>query len=226
MGDFQYFDIILFAMIAVFLVLRLRSVLGRRTGNERRRELFTRRGAPVADKPGVEKLPVTIEPSKGAAVAAPAGRPAAAAADGLNRIRRADAGFDPSRFLEGVRAAFEVIVSAFASGDKAALRPLLSDEVFDPFARTIDERVAAKETLETRDLRLDQAEIVEADLLGRTARVIVKLVSHQINVTRAVDGGIVDGDPEHPVEKTDYWTFARDTRSADPNWLLVATSSG
>jgi predicted lipid-binding transport protein (Tim44 family) len=69
-------------------------------------------------------------------------------------------------------------------------------------------------------------DIVEAELAGRTAQLTLKLVSHQINVTRAMDGGIVDGDPVNPVEKTDYWTFARDTRSADPNWKLVATSSG
>jgi predicted lipid-binding transport protein (Tim44 family) len=73
---------------------------------------------------------------------------------------------------------------------------------------------------------LDSSDIVEAELLGRNAQVTVKLTSQQINVTRAMDGSIVDGDPEHPTEKTDYWTFARDTRSADPNWVLVATSSG
>jgi predicted lipid-binding transport protein (Tim44 family) len=119
-----------------------------------------------------------------------------------------------------------MIVTAFAGGDKAALRPLLSDEVFQQFATAIDERVAAKETLETRILRLDGADIVEAELAGRTTQVTVKLVSNQINVTRAMDGSIVDGDPEHAIEKTDYWTFARDTRSSDPNWVLVATSSG
>jgi predicted lipid-binding transport protein (Tim44 family) len=225
MGDFQYFDIILFAMIAAFLVLRLRSVLGRRTGNERRRELFVRRAAPIADKPVPEKVATPGDPDKDMANLAPAGKPADAVADGLNRIRRADSSFDPSQFLEGARTAFEMIVSAYAKGDKAALRPLLSDEVYQPFAATIDERAAAKETFETSDLRLDDAEIVDADLAGRTARVTVKLASRQINVMRAMDGSIVDGDPDHPVEKTDYWTFARDTRSADPNWVLVATSS-
>jgi predicted lipid-binding transport protein (Tim44 family) len=225
MGDFQYFDIILFAMIAAFLVLRLRSVLGRRTGNERRRELFVRRTAPIADKPVAEKVAAPGDQSKDVASLAPASKPADAVADGLSGIRRADAGFDPSQFLEGAHTAFEMIVSAFAKGDKAALRPLLSDEVYQPFAATIDERAAAKETFETSDLRLDDAEIVDADLAGRTARVTVKLASRQINVTRAMDGSIVDGDPDHPVEKTDYWTFARDTRSADPNWVLVATSS-
>ena len=222
MGDFQqYFDIILFAMVAGFLVLRLRSVLGRRTGNERRRELFVRRA-----RPAPEKGPPLIEPSPGAAAPATAVPPADAVAEGLNQIHRADPSFDPSQFLEGGRVAFEMIVTAFANTDKAELRPLLSDEVFQQFVTAIDERVAAKETLETRILRLDSADIVEAELLGRNAQVTVKLTSQQINVTRAMDGSIVDGDPEHPTEKTDYWTFARDTRSADPNWVLVATSSG
>ncbi|HEV2098954.1 MAG TPA: Tim44/TimA family putative adaptor protein [Stellaceae bacterium] len=226
MGDFQYFDIILFAMIAAFLVLRLRSVLGRRTGNERRRELFVRRAAPVADQAGPKDITPPAEADKDMVASAPGSKPPDAVADGLNRIRRADPGFDPSQFLAGARGAFEMIVNAFAKGDKAALRPLLSDEVYQPFAATIDERAAAKETFETRDLRLDDAEIVDADMSGRTARVTVKLVSHQISVTRAMDGSIVEGDPDHPVEKTDYWTFTRDTRSSDPNWVLVATSSG
>jgi predicted lipid-binding transport protein (Tim44 family) len=225
MGDFQYFDIVLFAMIAAFLVLRLRSVLGRRTGNERRRELFTRRSGPVIDGTA-QQAPAAADADQNAGVARLPARPTVSAADGLARIRRADPGFDQENFLAGVRSAFEMIVNAFARGDKEALRPLLSDDVYQPFSKAIDDRVAAKETLESRDLRLNEAEIVEADLVGRIARATVKLVSHQINVTRSVDGGIVEGDPEHPVEKTDHWTFARDTRSADPNWQLVATGSG
>jgi predicted lipid-binding transport protein (Tim44 family) len=222
MGEFQqYFDIILFAMVAAFLVLRLRSVLGRRTGNERRRELFVRR-----PRPAPEKVATLVEPGGGAANSTLVAPPADAVAKGLNEIQRADPSFDPSPFLEGARTAFEMIVTAFAKGDKAALRPLLSDEVFQQFATAIDERVAAKETLETRILRLDGSDMLEAGLADRIAQVTVKLVSHQINVTRAMDGSIVDGDPEHPIEKTDYWTFARDTRSTDPNWVLVATSSG
>jgi predicted lipid-binding transport protein (Tim44 family) len=209
-------------MVAAFLVLRLRSVLGRRTGNERRRELFVRRAQPTPDKAS----PPLID-AKAATVAGPAGAPPAdAIAEGLSQIRRADASFDPAQFLEGAQAAFEIVVGAFANGDKAALRPLLSDEVFRQFVTAIDERLAAKETLETRILQLEKSDIVEAELLGRNAQVTVRLVSRQINVTRAMDGSIVDGDPEHPAEKTDYWTFARDTRSTDPNWVLVATSSG
>ncbi len=221
MGGFQqYFDIILFAMIAGFLILRLRSVLGRRTGNERRRELFVRRSAPAAD-PG-RPAP---EPGKIAAHPAPEPTPAGGPAENLDRIRRADPSFDPPRFVEGARIAFEMIVTAFAGGDKEALRPLLSDEVYRQFTAAIDERNAAHETLETRIVRLDSLDIVTAELAGETARVTVELVSQQINVTRAVDGSIVDGDPENAAEKTDFWTFARDARSSDPNWALVATGS-
>jgi predicted lipid-binding transport protein (Tim44 family) len=219
MGEVQqYFDIILFAMVAGFLVLRLRSVLGRRTGNERRRDLFFRRPRALAEKvpAAAEATPLAVTPSV----------PVDKMTEGLNQIRRADPRFDPQGFLDGARVAFDMIVTAFAGGDKAALRPLLSDEVFQQFVAAIDERNAAQETLETKILQLDNSKIVEADLSGRTAQVTVELVSHQINVTRAMDGSIVDGDPQHPTEKTDYWTFARDTRSADPNWVLVATSSG
>ena len=225
MGDFpHYFDIILFAMIAVFLVLRLRSVLGRRTGNERRPETMPRRTQTRTGKPGNNVVPLGNRPAAPPLpmAAAPAGTVAAA----LERVRTADAGFEPARFVEGARVAFEMIVAAFAAGDKAKLRPLLSDEVYNPFAAAIDERQAAGETLETRILQLKEAAIVEADLAGSTARITVKFVSDQNHVLRAHDGSVVDGDPARAIEKTDFWTFARDTRSSDPNWVLVATASG
>src|SRR6202047_3861027 len=167
MGEFQqYFDIILFAMVAGFLVLRLRSVLGRRTGNERRRDLFPRRAAPASS----DNVATIVEPDKRSARPADDGAPPAdAVAEGLSRLRRADPSFDPSHFIEGARTAFEMIVAAFARGDKAVLRPLLSDEVFQQFAAAIDERVTAKETLETRILRLDGAAILEDELAARPA---------------------------------------------------------
>jgi len=221
MGDFpHYFDIILFAMVAAFLVLRLRSVLGRRTGNERPRDPVLRRAEAPADK--VVALG-SRNPMPPPVVTAP---PADAVASGLERIRSADPGFDPSQFLAGARAAFEMIVGAFAAGDKARMRPLLSDEVYTPFAAAIDERTAAGEALETRIIALKRLDITEAGLTGRVARVTVKFVSDQINVLRAHDGSVVDGDPDHAVEKTDFWTFTRDTRSSDPNWVLEATASG
>src|SRR4029077_15713671 len=183
MGEFQYFDIILFAMVAGFLVLRLRSVLGRRTGNERRRDLFPRRAAPASDN-----VTTLVEPDKRIARAVGDAPAADVIAEGLNRIRRADSSFDPANFIEGARTAFELIVAAFAKGDKAELRPLLSDEVFHRFAMAIDERTNAKAPLETQFENLAKVDIVEAELAGRTAQVALKLVSHQINVTRAMDG--------------------------------------
>jgi len=222
MGDFsQYGDLILFGMVAAFLILRLRSVLGRRTGNERRRDPFMRRAEATTDT-----VVALADRAKRQQAAETPPAPRDDVAQGIARLRSADPGFAPAHFLEGTRGAFEIIVSAFAAGDKARLRPLLSDEVFRPFAAAIDERIAAQETLETQIVRLKNLDIVEAGLDGRMARVTVQLVSDQINVTRAHDGSIVDGDPDNPIEKTDFWSFARDTRSADPNWVLVATGSG
>jgi predicted lipid-binding transport protein (Tim44 family) len=228
MGDFpHYFDIILFAMVAAFLVLRLRSVLGRRTGNERRRPSVVRQAEPPRDQiPADKVIAFGQRPNGVAPVPATTEPPGDAVAAGLARIHDADPSFDPPHFLEGARAAFEMIVAAFAEGDKTKLRPLLSDEVYQPFSTAIDERNAAHETLESRILALKQLDIAAAELDGRIARVTLKLVSDQINVLRAHDGSVVDGDPEHAIEKTDFWTFARDTSSADPNWVLVATDGG
>jgi predicted lipid-binding transport protein (Tim44 family) len=222
MGELShYFDIILFAMVAVFLVLRLRSVLGRRTGNERRRDpLIGPRAAPAADK----IVPLGRTPARASlSAAAP---PAGTVASGLGQIVNGDPGFDTAHFLDGARGAFALIVAAFAKGDKTALRPLLSDGTYRSFAAAIDERESAGETLESRIEKIKDIDIVEAGMDGRDARITVRVVSDQINVLRAHDGSVVDGDPQHPIEKTDHWTLCRDTRSSDPNWLLVATSSG
>jgi predicted lipid-binding transport protein (Tim44 family) len=221
MGDLpHYFDIILFAMVAAFLVLRLRSVLGRRTGNERRRDLFVRGSATNGDK----VVPAAQRVTPAALSSAPP--PANTVAGGLAQITAADPTFEAPAFLDGARGAFEMILAAFAKGDKAALRPLLSDETYRSFATAIDEREAAEETLETRVAKLKDIDPVEAGIDGRDARITVKIVSEQINVLRAHDGSVVDGDPQNLIEKTDFWTFARDTRSGDPNWQLVATGSG
>ena len=158
MGEFQqYFDIILFAMVAVFLVLRLRSVLGRRTGNERRRDLFVRRPrpAPSSGQGAGPRRPDERRRRHSVRCSCRSGRQFGR--QGLDRIRRADPSFDPSQFLDGARVAFEMIVTAFAAGDKSALRAIVERRVFQQFATAIDERVAAKETLETRILRLDGA---------------------------------------------------------------------
>ena len=135
----------------------------------------------------------------------------------------ADPGFDLSGFLEGAKAAFAMIVEAFARGDKAALRPLLSDEVFTSFAAAIDEREQLGRTITTELVSIGGAELVGAAMRGTTARLTVRFKSEQINVTRDRDGEVIDGDPHAILEAVDIWTFERDTRSRDPNWLLVET---
>ncbi|PWC52257.1 Tim44/TimA family putative adaptor protein [Azospirillum melinis] len=225
MGDgFVFIEIVIFAMIAAFLVYRLRSVLGRRTGEERQRSNpFT--SAPGAAKPdNVVPLP---ERSRARPDVAPGAdvvvsdEPLSLAAS-IDQIRAADPNFDEKHFLEGSKAAFAMIVDAFARGDTATLRPLLADDVYDSFAQVIRDRQAAGEQHEARIEQVREAEVVEAKLdAGRTARVTVRLVSDQVNVVRDRNGAIVDGDPKALVENTDVWTFARNLRSRDPNWALV-----
>lgn len=221
-GDgLAFFDIIFFALVAGFLILRLRSVLGRRTGNESRERWTPRlppRGGPL-DRTGQDK--VAVLPPRPAPVPAAAASPLDAA---LAQIRQADPNFDPRHFVEGARSAFEMIVGAYAHGDTASLRPLLANDVFDNFAAAIKGRQDAKQTLETTLIGLKSADIIEARMDGQSAFVTVKFVSEQVNVTRNATGEVVDGDPNHVATLTDIWTFARNTRSSDPNWALVQTS--
>jgi predicted lipid-binding transport protein (Tim44 family) len=117
-----------------------------------------------------------------------------------------------------------MIVGAYAQGDTATLRPLLADDVYENFAAAIRARQQARQTLETTLVGIKSADLVEARMDGRNAIVTVKFVSEQINVTRNAEGAVVEGDPQQIAAVTDVWTFSRNTRSRDPNWLLVATS--
>ena len=211
-GGSQLIEILIFAAIAVFLVFRLRSVLGRRTGLEQRRDLFP------------PKPPATPVPAP-AAVAPPRAANGAAAPTGPAALKAADPGFDEAAFMGGARSAFEIIVNAFAAGDANALRPLLSKDVYERFAEAINTRRAANEKLQTTLVSIKAADLVEGTIEGNTALATVKFVSDQTNVTQAADGKVVDGDPERVVEHVDFWTFARPVRSRDPNWTLVATHS-
>lgn len=228
-------EIIILAAIAVFLVARLYKVLGRRTGHERQRDPF----AGVAnDEKGRDKvipLPDRNRPLPEAANRRPDSpeQPATTPADsalgplqaGIGRIRSADPNFDAGGFMTGARAAFEMIITAYAAGDTATLRPLLANEVFDNFNNAIQARQRAAETLQTTLVGITAAEMLEADLQGRNAVVTVKIVSDQINVTRDNAGQVVEGDPSTVAAVTDIWTFSRNTRSRDPNWALIATRS-
>jgi predicted lipid-binding transport protein (Tim44 family) len=220
-GGFPYLDIILFAMVAGFLILRLRSVLGRRTGNERPP---TDRFNPKPEaRPEAPARPAEALPAPGAVPGAGAG--AEGPALGLTQIKLADPAFDTNGFIAGAKIAFEMILTAFAKGDEAQLRPLLSPEVFKHFSEAIRARALAKQSHETTLAGIATAEIATASLEGREARVTVRFVSQQINVTRGPDGAVVEGDPQGVTTITDLWTFARDVKARDPNWTLVGTSS-
>jgi predicted lipid-binding transport protein (Tim44 family) len=227
---------IIFLIVAVAIFWRLRSVLGRRTGHERPPfDPYSRRGEeapPPASAPGetndnVVALPRGARPVPDAATAgvdrvAPAGSALNAA---LKAIMSADRTFDAEHFLTGAKAAYEMIVTAFAAGDRPALRQLLGQEVLEGFNAALDEREAKGEQVETTFVGMEKADITEASLKNGFAQVTVRFVSQLISVTRDKAGAVVDGDPAKVVEVTDVWTFAREVRSRDPNWKLVATEA-
>lgn len=223
---FQFFDIILFAMIAGFLVFRLRNVLGRRTGHERPPEQLSRRGRAEQDDDNIIELP-----DRGGAAADAAFEADGDDADedplaaGLAGIGAVDSSFDPDDFTSGARNAFEMVVQAFAAGDQKALRGLLNDEVFDNFRSEIERREGMNNVLETTLIGIKIADILEARMEGRIAFITVKFVTEQVNVTRDQGGEVIEGDPNHVANVTDIWTFARNTRARDPNWTLVETRS-
>jgi predicted lipid-binding transport protein (Tim44 family) len=219
---FAYIDILFFAMVAAFIALRLRSVLGRRTGHERRRtegygnvgnEGTSDNVVPIGDRG-------PVQPEVDQAIAA---LTEGDVKHGLMRVREADPQFDLKEFLTGAGLAFEMIVDAYAAGDKAVLRPLLADQVFRGFARAIDERVAIEQSLDTQLLSVGQPEVIEADLVDSMARLTLRFQSEQVNVVRDRDGKIVEGDPQTAENVVDLWTFERDTVSGDPNWILIET---
>ena len=225
MGDgFQALDIILFAMIAAFLVLRLRSVLGKRTGHQRRRPNFASDNRKITSKEDkvVETPPKSKMESENTDNTNDLPDPIAAC---LSTVREVDPTFDSENFISGAKAAFEIVVNGFADGDKDSLRGLLNNEVFENFCEAIDEREATGNRLETVIVGIKEINILEARVGGSTAFVTVKVLSEQVNVTRDNSGAVVDGDENRVAPVTDIWTFARNTRAHDPNWTLVETRS-
>lgn len=242
MNDFFDIYTIVFLALAVFIIFRLRSVLGQRTGNERPPQDPFRRPEPPTQQPPAQTPPESnvvpmpgVRPANEAAVApapAPAPNPldgvpmaGEAVADGLRQLIAAEQSFDPREFVGGARAAYEMIVMAFARGDRKTLKDLLSKDVFDGFSSAITGREQRGEKAEATFVSLDKAEIIDAGLRGKTMNVTVRFVSKLINVTRDAAGKVVDGSPDTIVDVVDLWTFARDAGSRDPNWRLVSTES-
>ena len=231
------FDIytIIFLALAVFIFLRLRSVLGQRTGRER--PPYDPYAAREPARPATENV-VALPNRKAEAVTPAAATPAEAAerwkgiaeagspiASGLDAIVAAAADFDAKHFLTGARAAYEMTVNAYAEGDRRTLKNLLSREVYDGFEAAITDREKRSETVESRFVSIDNAEITAAELRGRNAQLTVRFQSKLVSVTRDKDGNVIDGNAEKVTDVTDVWTFARDVSSRDPNWKLVATEA-
>ncbi len=230
------FDIIVFALIAAFLIYRLNSVLGTRHGDERQRP------NPFGERPDMHKqvkddAGMVIEGELAPAPATPRemnldGIVNAATdsdgriAGGLADIAQADRYFDVTSFIGGARYAFEMIVTAYARGDIDTLKDLLSPKLFSEFKAGVDARVAAGHTTEIIIHRIKKAQIIEAHLGGTMAYVTVDFDVEQTTVTRDRDGKVVDGDPDRVFSVEDIWTFTRDTRSSDPNWSLIETRAG
>jgi predicted lipid-binding transport protein (Tim44 family) len=227
---------IIFLALAVFIFLRLRNVLGQRTGDERppydRAARDVLRGAPdnVVPMPGkvLDQAPIASSGEETPAQDRWKGiaETGSALAKGLDQIVANDASFDARHFISGAKSAYEMIVLAFANGDRRALKDLLSSEVYEGFDAAIKEREQRGEKVETRFASIDKADIVGAEMRDRSAQITVRFVSQMISATRDKAGTVVDGNPEKLTDVTDIWTFARDISSRDPNWKLVGTESG
>lgn len=226
MEGFQFIDIIFLAMVAGFIVLRLRSVLWRRTGHEPPRD-GRAKDAISQNADNVVPLPGSREARDGADFSLDIesvykGTPLEA---GLVQVKMADPSFEAAGFLAGAANAFEMIVAAYAKHDLDTLKPLLSSDVYSQFAATIQDREGRGETMETELVTTRAPKLESIEMQDNRAVVGVRFQSEQVNVIKDQSRAIVDGDDDHVESVTDIWTFARDTSSSDPNWLLVATRS-
>ena len=219
-------EIVILAMIAAFLGMRLYSVLGRKAEHEE--EMIAHR----LDRARQEQEEAEARPAQ------PVAKPADTAAErglggfapaiesGLRDISAADRSFELLPFLEGAKGAYEVILEAFWRGDKDELKELCDDDVYRSFAAAIDDREANGLTLENKLIRIEDETVHSAVLDGHMARIAVRFVADIATVTRDRDGNVVAGSLDDAIESRDVWTFMRDTRSDDPNWLLDETDAG
>jgi len=227
---------IIFALLAAFVVWKLRSVLGTRSGTEKPPRNPFATGAPggfearrdAAGRPAIA-LPGAAEPP---AAAPPKGdkwkpfaEPGSSTWAGLDTIAAADPNFAIEPFAAGAKAAYEMIITAFAGGNRQVLRNLLSPEVYQGFAAALDEREKRGHKLSTTFVSIDKLTITEAMLQGRTAKIKIHFTSQMTSATHDASGAVVEGDPDKVVKVDDIWTFARDTGSRDPNWKLCATET-
>ncbi len=229
--EFFDFGTIFFLIAAVVIFFQLRNVLGRRTGNERppfdpytagrTKDKDAGKTDNVVSLP--RKKPTAAENDQAYAAIDLVAKPDTDLNKGLRAIRDADPSFEPKTFAEGAKMAYEMIVMAYADGDRKTLKNLLSREVYDGFVAAITERESKSEKIQSSFVGIDKADIVSAEMKGSESHITLRIVSELISATRDKSGAVIDGDPETVAEVKDVWTFARDTKSKDPNWKLVAT---
>lgn len=224
-------EIVILAMIAAFLGLRLYSVLGRRAEHEE--EPIQGRFEGPQGRPGAPRLPIppkTDAKAEARADALPRPREMPLAPPsverGLAEISSADRRFDAFAFLEGARGAYRLILEAFWQGDKAELAHLCDADVHAAFASAIDARVAAGETLDNRLVRIEECSVVSAGVDRGTARITLRFRADIAAVTRNAAGEVVAGSLDDAIEAVDVWTFSRAVNSPDPDWLLTETDEG
>jgi predicted lipid-binding transport protein (Tim44 family) len=209
--------VVILAMVFLFVAFRLWSVLGRRTGHEQ----TIARPAEAASAP--------LSPGRSIPDATPVPNPVRPAVveqraeTGIRAIIAADSSFDAAQFIDGARSAYRMILEAFWRGDEAALKRLTDDSVFTAFAAAIEARKAAGEVLDNRLVTIEHAVIEQAQLNGRMASVTVRFDADIAAVTRNAAGDVLAGSLSDAVPTHDVWTFGREVRSADPNWLLIET---
>ncbi|MGV1916668.1 Tim44/TimA family putative adaptor protein [Rhizobium sp. 22-785-1] len=223
------FITLFFLVAAVLIFFQLRSVLGRRTGNEKPPfDPFSAREA--AKAPNDDNKVVTLAKRgetdenrfAGVDMIAP---PGSALNDSLRQLIESDPSFQPKEFLNGARMAYEMIVMAFADGDRDTLKNLLSKEVYDGFDAAISEREKRGEVVKSTFVGIEKIDITQATVRGSEEQITLRIISQLISATYNKDGKLVDGDAENVSEVDDIWTFSRDIRSRDPNWKLIATES-
>jgi predicted lipid-binding transport protein (Tim44 family) len=229
----QNFDVstVVFAVIAIFVVFKLRSVLGARTGAERRRmDPTTPQRAPDVARTG-NVIPLAGAARNGGLAPAPADRwkgfaePGSPIESGLDAVAAAEPAFSAANFISGARAAYEMIVGAFAAGDLATLRRLLAPDVFTNFSRAIEARRAAEQKMTTTLVSIDGSDIVDARVAGSTVSVAVRFAAKLASATFDRAGAVVEGSTQQVVDHLDVWTFTRQAGARDPNWLLAATET-
>ena len=229
--EFFDFGTIFFLVAAIVIFFQLRNVLGRRTGNERPPfdpYASARKSGETATNENVVALPRkkgTNESESNYASIDAFAAPGTQLNTGMRAIRDLDPSFDPKTFVDGAKMAYEMIVMAYADGDRKTLKNLLSREVYDGFVAAISERESRAEKIQSSFIGINKAEISSAEIKGTEAHVTLRIVSELISATLNKSGEVIDGDPETVAEVKDVWTFARDSRSRDPNWKLVATEA-